>query len=175
VRDEGVLRLADDYLARGRVDDAIDLLSSRLRSGKRTGPNNRHATILAKAHNAKGTQLLERNRLVESVDQYQKAVELDPRNALYVLHLGNAYFYCATMLEIKSSPKYYTKAIECLNRTIELDRKNVQAYQLLATIYEGLEKTSQARAALIRIREIAPSSHEARQAEQRLKTLSMAK
>lgn len=171
--DEEVVRLAEDYLSRGRVDDAIALLEPALKTASSV-PNEKLGDLLAAAYDSKGTRLLEANEIEKSADFYLKARDLKPRKAEYGVHLGNAYYYCGTLLSADKSAKNLEKAADALTRAIELDRKNVLAYQRLATVYEGLKRTQQARDAWVKIREIAPSSSEAEVAQERLKTFSMA-
>jgi tetratricopeptide (TPR) repeat protein len=171
--DEEVLRLGGEYIERGRIDDAIAMLEGALRSAGSV-QQGKITELLASAYDTKGTKLLESNDLEKSAEFYQKARDLKPTRADYSVHLGNAYWYCGTLLAQNKSAGYLQKAADALTRAIELDRKNVLAYQRLATVYESLKQNKQAREAWVKIREIAPQSSEAELAQERLKTLSMA-
>lgn len=170
-----IIRLARDYISRDRLNDAIALLEPAAKPGSPVQQRDQVIGLLASAYDARGTKLLETNQMEESISFYKKAQELMPTKADYAVHLGNAYFYCGTLLGGDKAQKYLEDAAAVLTRAIELDGNNVLAYQRLATVYESLKRTPQARAAWIKIREIAPKSSEAEIAEQRLQTLTMAK
>ena len=172
--EEEIIRLAGDYFQNERFDDCIALLSRAVKSGGPTATTQRMSGLLASAYEARGTRQLLANQIAESAKSYEKAVDLSPENPDYALRLGNAYFYCATSLGNSTAKSYYNKSLKMLTHTVELDPRNVQAYELLASVYVGLEKTSQAQAALVKIVEIAPSSDEAELARRKLKTLTMA-
>ncbi|MCX7018046.1 MAG: tetratricopeptide repeat protein [bacterium] len=172
--EEEMLNLAKSYLDEGRHDDGIKLLGNAAKNSKTPGMRERVNEQLALIYNAKGTSLLTNSKVVESLAFYEKAAEIKPNRADFALLLGNAYYYCASQPNMPQSRAYYEKARDAISRSLELDRNNVKAYQRLATVYEGLNQSKQARAMYDQIIKIAPSSTEAQEAERRIKTLSMA-
>ena len=188
-QDEGIIRLAEDYIKRERYDSAIELLAPKAGSDKGKPIHEPARILLASALFKKGAVMLrntqenggkvtaasEQKKLLASVDNYRKAAELVPDNAEYQLHLGNALFYCGTRLDDERTHSNLEDALSSINKAIELDRSDVRSYETLAWIYESLDKTAQARAAWTKFREMAPTKDDAQKASERLQNLSMAK
>ncbi len=187
-KDEQILRLGEDYLNRERFDSAIDLLAPVV--GKKDSPIHDTATnLLASAHFKKGANLLrhtqenagrvtapgEQKKLLDSVANYRRAAELAPENAEYQLHLGNALFYCGTRLGGDKAAGYLDDALAAVTKSIELDRSDARSQETLAWIYESMDKTTQARSAWTKFREMAPTKDDAQKATERLASLSMQK
>lgn len=172
--EQEIVRLATDYLDSSKYKEAIALLTRAIEDGEDGSKSKALVGHLASAYDRMGTNLLEKNQLEESLEYYKKAVDLDPSRSDFALHLGNAYWYCGTLLEKQNSQSYLQKARDVLSETIKMDQNNISAYQRLATVYESLHQTAQAKQAYGEIIKIAPSSTEAEMAGERLKMLSMA-
>lgn len=167
--DEEIVKLGQHYIVQKRFDDAITLLAPAAEKSDSLPAIKKQ---LAAAYDGKGTFLLENNKVKESAEMYKKATDTDSQNPDYKVRLGNAYFYCASMLGKDSAPDYYKKAVVTLKRAIEADKRNLAAYQRLASVYEQMEQVAQAKAAYGQIIKLAPRSTEAEEAGQRLKTLT---
>ncbi|MBX7247253.1 MAG: hypothetical protein K1X53_17285 [Candidatus Sumerlaeaceae bacterium] len=172
--DDEMLKLAQQYVTRGRFDDAISMLSKASAQEQAGEIKEKTQALLVKAYDAKGTQYLKDSKLADAAAAYEKAANLQPESADIALRLGNAYYYCGMMLDQSKSEQYFEKSLASLNKTLELDRNNLQAYERMATVYEGLRQNAQARAAWNKVIQIAPTSAAAQTAGERIKTLSMA-
>jgi tetratricopeptide (TPR) repeat protein len=169
--DEELVKLASHYISSSRYDAAIELLEPV--ANKSDSASSIRQT-LAIAYDSKATSLLESNKLKDAAKYYSKAAEQDPEKPDYLVRLGNAYWYCGTMLGSSTARDYFQKSLASLKSAIDRDKKNLVAYQRLASVYESMEQVAQAKETYGKIIKLAPSSSEAELAGQRLKTLSMA-
>lgn len=171
--DEETITMGRDYLKQSRYKDAVDLLAPL--AAKADGTRKDEAVaLLAQAHCGKGKQLLEQNKLNESIANYAKAVDLSPKNAGYLVLLGNAYYYRGTVKDDPTALSYLQKAKDPLKKAIELDQKNRLAYERLISVYKVLNETDLQRATESKYIKIIPKSSEATVAGQEPKALSMA-
>lgn len=172
-----ILQLAKDYVVQKRYEDAVKLLASCLERG--TVSSELQSTFqeeLAKAYDQLGTSLLERNKLLQAVGAYEKAVQYAPRNTAYLLRLANARYYCGTLLNSPDSTTALEQAEKEVARVLDNEPRNLDAYQLQAAIRERLRNVKGALAAYAKIIELAPpTSPDAKKARERIQVLSQAR
>ncbi len=170
------LKLVRDYIAQKRYEDATTLLENQLRRTSNPDLRKSIQAELARAYDLLGTSLLERNKLLQSLTAYEKAVKLAPEKPLYLLHLANAHYYCGTMLGDSESQRYLELADRELKEVLAADPRNLDAYQLQAALYEHRQNHAGAKEALTKIIELAsPTSPEAKSAREKLKSISQAR
>jgi len=171
-----ILRLAQDYLAQKRYEDAITLLSGHLPRIRDSRVKSELQQELARACDGLGTTLLQNNKLVQSVAAYERAVQNAPENPLYLLHLANAHYYCARLLQTTESSHYLAQAEKEVAQVLEMDPANIDAYQLQVSVKEQKKDTRGAIAALTKIIELVPpDSPQAKEAQMKITTLTQAR
>lgn len=171
-----LLKLAKDYIRQKRYEDATTLLAGQLE--KISDPTLRQTfeEELARAYDLLGTSLLEKNRLVQSVAAYEKATKLAPSSTVYLLHLANAHYYCGILLGSGEAKKYLELAENEVAKVLERDPRNLDAYQLQASVRERTANIKGAVDALSKIVELAPpASQEAKLAREKMNQLSLAR
>ena len=185
--DENHILRANDFITADKWDSAIELLAPSVRPDTPKPLRERGMALLALAHNRKAEALLrntagsklampaEQQKLLDSVSNYRRAVELVPSNPQYQLHLGNALFYAGTLIPREKGNGYLEEALAVVKKSIELDPKDPLAAETLAQIYESMQDSQRAREAWMRFQEIAPTKDDAQKATERLNALSMAK
>ncbi len=185
--DENHILRANEFITADKWDSAIELLAPSVRSDAPKALRERATALLALAHNRKGEALLrntagsklampaEQQKLLDSVSNYRRAVELTPSNSQYQLHLGNALYYAGTLMPPEKGSGYLEEALSVVKKSIELDPKDPLAAETLAQVYESMQDRDQAREAWMRFQEIAPTKDDAQKATERLNALSMAK
>jgi len=175
--EQEIIRLAEDYTRSKRFDDAIALLAPSGDLGSEATLGAAARQVLARAHEGKATDLLQKNLVEASVVHYRKAAELNPDSPTAKLLLGNALYFCGLAYDrnSKEAKRFFTDALKAVNESLELDRENLQAYERLASVYQALQQNAQARAALDKIVQIAPASPAATRAQDQIRALSMSK
>ena len=78
----------------------------------------------------KGNSFYKDGGYQKAIENYTKAIEIDPKNAKAYNNRGNAY----------SRLRKYKEAIENYTKAIEIDPKNAKAYYNRGIAYKGLEK-----------------------------------
>jgi tetratricopeptide (TPR) repeat protein len=171
-----VLRLARDYIAQKRYEDAATLLTNQLERVSDAGLRSAVQEELARAYDLSGTALLEKNKLLQSVTAYEKAVKLAPTKAVYLLHLANAHYYCGTLLGSDDARRYLEMAEREVSQVLQLEPRNLDAYQLQASLHECQRNVRGAMAALTKIIELAPpGSQEAKAAREKMNNITQAR
>ena len=185
--DENHILRANEFITADKWDSAIELLAPSIRPDAPKALRERSMALLAMAHNRKAEALLrntagsklampaEQQKLLDSVSNYRRAVELVPSNPQYQLHLGNALYYAGTLIPREKGTGYLEEALAVVKKSIELDPKDPLAAETLAQIYESMQDSQRAREAWMRFQEIAPTKDDAQKATERLNALSMAK
>src|SRR5436305_12421062 len=64
-------------------------------------------------------------RYTESLDEYKKALDLDPKNSTLYSEMAQTYW----------KNKQVTQAVATANKAVELNRDNIDAHMLLSQIY----------------------------------------
>ncbi|MCX7626452.1 MAG: hypothetical protein N2Z21_09615 [Candidatus Sumerlaeaceae bacterium] len=171
-----VLKLAKDYIRQKRYEEAVNLMNGQLERISDATLRQTFHEELARAYDFMGTALLEKNRLLQSVAAYEKAVCIAPSSPLYLLHLANAHYYCGILLKNENARQYLELAAQEVAQVLEKEPRNLDAYQLQATIYEHTNNTKGAHLALSKIIELAPpTSEEAKLAREKMNKLSFAR
>ena len=185
--DENRILRANEFITSDKWDSAIELLAPSVRPEAPKALRERSVALLALAHNRKAEALLrntagsklampaEQQKLLDSVSNYRRAVELVPSNPQYQLHLGNALYYAGTLIPREKGNGYLEEALAVVKKSIELDPKDPLAAETLAQIYESMQDSQRAREAWMRFQEIAPTKDDVQKATERLNALSMAK
>ncbi len=170
-----ILRLAKDYIRQRRFEEATQLLNNQLAKISEPTLKATYTEELARAYDLLGTSLLEKNKLLQSVSAYEKAVRLMPSSMVYLLHLANAHYYCGVLLQSEDSKRYLELAEQEVAKVVAQDPRNLDAYQLQASVRERLQNIDGALAALTKIIELAPpSSQEAMLAREKKNRLTQA-
>lgn len=171
-----VLKLAKDYIRQKRYDEAVNLMTGQMERITDPALRQTFQEELARAYDFMGTSLLEKNRLLQSLAAYEKAVRLAPTSSLYLLHLANAHYYCGILLKNENSRQYLELAAQEVAQVLEKEPRNLDAYQLQATICEHTNNVKGAHVALSKIIELAPpTSEEAKLAREKMNKLSFAR
>lgn len=89
----------------------------------------------AYSHFKIGVSLLAKNKKSEGLDHLLKAKELDPNNALFLNHLGLAYFLMGE----------YEHAVVALEQSIDADPKYSEAHNNLGRVYIEIKNFALAR------------------------------
>ncbi|MGC8740429.1 MAG: hypothetical protein ACP5UB_03120 [Candidatus Sumerlaeaceae bacterium] len=171
-----ILRLAKDYIRQQRYEEAATLLSNQIDRISDSGLRATYAEELARTYDLLGTSLLEKNKLLQAVSAYDKAVRLAPSSATFRLHLANAHYYCGILLKTEDARCHLELADQEVSKVLAQDPRNLDAYQLQASVREKIENIQGALAALTKILELAPpSSQEAIAAREKKNRLSQAR
>lgn len=171
-----LLKLAKDYIRQKRYEEAVNLMSGQMERVTEPALRQTFQEELARAYDFLGTALLEKNRLLQSLAAYEKAVRLAPTSSLYLLHLANAHYYCGILLKNENSRQYLELAAQEVAQVLEKEPRNLDAYQLQATICEHTNNIKGAHIALSKIIELAPpTSEEAKLAREKMNKLSFAR
>lgn len=139
---EAISNLADAYFAQGRAANAIELMES---NASRNPSNPVALGLLGSALHTDGQ--FERAVLV-----FQKAVAIDPAFATAWQALAFEYL----------SLGQWEKAIHAATKAVEIDPNYTGAWIDLKLAFQGTGRISDARRVVARIRELAPSSPQAR-------------
>ena len=137
------------------------------------------------AHIKKGDDYYDKRELEKAIEEYTKAIELDPKNAEAYRGRGNSYrrlfkdtealadLNKAIQLNPKDSTAYrgrgstyagmrrYELAIADYNKAIELDPKNSDAYASRGNVYQSMSKFPQAIADYNKAIELDPKNSDA--------------
>jgi tetratricopeptide (TPR) repeat protein len=115
---------AEDLLAAGRVDQAIDMLEQRIR----TAPTANDYNLLCRAH-------FELGAWDAGIPACEKAIAITPDNALYHLWMGRIYGEKADHVHFLSAAGLAKKVRSEFERAVELEPKNWEARTDLAEFY----------------------------------------
>jgi TolB-like protein/DNA-binding winged helix-turn-helix (wHTH) protein/Tfp pilus assembly protein PilF len=94
--------------------------------------------------------------LAESVDYFQRAIELDPNFALAYVGLAESYFWQASITGLPRE-EMVAKAGAAIDRAIELDDQLGEAYNALAALKHEANDLEGAEAASLRALELNPN------------------
>jgi hypothetical protein len=108
--------------------------------------------------NARGTELFNEESIEEAIDEFRRAVTLDPNNASY--HCNLAVAYGEADQEDDARREY--------ERTLELNPKYITALLYLGYILNENDEAEQAAELWKRVIELAPGTPEAEEAQQNL-------
>lgn len=115
----------------------------------------------AAAHNARGQELFDQEKMPEALEHFRRAVEMDPANALYRCNLAATYDELGQQDE----------ALVEYRQALELDPTDVISMLGLGYIYSDREDKEGARRMWQRVIEFAPDSAEAEEARTNLENL----
>ena len=137
--DQG-LRMPRDTIA-GRYGHTIALYRKNRLNEALTGINGliKEETQNPYFHELKGQMLYESGRIKDSIPPYEEAVSLLPKSSLLRLHYGQA------LLAEADSAEGYKNAINQLERSISLEKRQPLAHRLLATAYGRIDQEGTAR------------------------------
>ena len=108
----------EDYKAgwvagkRGNYDQAIDLLTKAIKSGELSNES------LGRAYGNRGICWKAKKQYAKAIADYNKAIEISPKNAKTYYNLGNIWL----------TKKQYDKAIADYNKAIEINPRYARAY-----------------------------------------------
>jgi tetratricopeptide (TPR) repeat protein len=87
---------------------------------------------ITKEYNDSGVRKLEDYRLKEAIKDFDKAIELDPKNSKAYYHRGFAKISLSMKEKVESDTTAvdYTEAIKDYTKAIELDPKHFSAYEM---------------------------------------------
>jgi len=115
---------AEDLLAAGRVDQAVEVLDQRIRTAPAAGDYN----LLCRAH-------FELGAWDAGITACEKAIAIAPGNGLYHLWMGRIYGEKADHAGFLSAAGLAKKVRNEFERAVELDPKNWEARTDLAEFY----------------------------------------
>ncbi|MBI3694802.1 MAG: tetratricopeptide repeat protein [Acidobacteria bacterium] len=141
--------LVDLYAQAGRLNDAVTEADAILQRE----PNNvQMRRVLGRIYRGyladPGQSRLNEDLLRRAIEQYEKIVELDPKDAESYLHLGNLYRVGHDSV----------KAEKALKRALEIDPNSEEALTGLASLYSELGDTAGAIDMLSRVSQKRPNS-----------------
>ena len=84
-----------------------------------------NARAQAYYHFSKGRLLDDQGQSTQAIDEYKKALEIDPNNSLIYSEMAESYLRNSRLRE----------AIDAAAKAVQLDRDNIEAHKLLSTIY----------------------------------------
>src|SRR5215831_8793860 len=93
-----------------------------------------NARAQAYYHFSRGRLLDDQGQPSQAIEEYKKALELDPNNSLIYSEMAESYLRNNRARE----------AVEAANKAVQLDRDNIEAHKLLSSIY--LQTISRANA-----------------------------
>ena len=84
-----------------------------------------NARAQAYYHFSKGRLLDDQGQSTQAIDEYKKALEIDPNNSLIYSEMAESYLRNSRLRE----------ATDAAAKAVQLDRDNIEAHKLLSTIY----------------------------------------
>src|SRR5438874_1041751 len=84
-----------------------------------------NARAQAYYHFSKARLLDDQGQANQAIDEYKKALELDPNNSLIFSEMGESYLRNNKLRE----------AVDVAQKAIQADRDNIEAHKLLTTVY----------------------------------------
>ena len=102
--------------------------------------------------------------LDEAIERYEKAIELDDRNALAYAGLGEAYSFLGMWNErneVQRDNELFEKSLGYSRKALELDQNSFVTHRALAASYRGLGKFEDARKEALKAIELYPNDAEA--------------
>src|SRR2546422_7132701 len=84
-----------------------------------------NARAQAYYHFSKGRLLDDQGQASQAIDEYKKALELDPNNSLIFSEMAESYLRNNRLRE----------AIETAQKAVQSDNENIEAHKLLTTVY----------------------------------------
>jgi protein O-GlcNAc transferase len=90
------------------------------------------------AYNIMGESFLKKGQLDDAINNYQKALELNPSSAEVYHSLGNAF----------RDKQNYTKALACYQKVTEIDPNNSLVYNNLAVVLKDIGRVNEAEKCL---------------------------
>jgi hypothetical protein len=101
---------------------------------KRTEASPQKATSPAEEHFEKGVAYGRSGNTDEAIQEYQKAIELDPQMSSALFNMGGVY----------ARGKQWQEAASCYERVLDLNPKDAEAHFNLATAYGALQRPLEA-------------------------------
>jgi tetratricopeptide (TPR) repeat protein/predicted Ser/Thr protein kinase len=102
----------------------------------------------ADSYSNRGAMRSQRKRFVEAMEDYQQALQLEPRNAAVAYNIGI----------LRAREGKHADAVEAYQRAIELGRVQADGYIALAKALNKLRRFKEAEAASTRALELAPGN-----------------
>jgi tetratricopeptide (TPR) repeat protein len=98
--------------------------------GQSTSSQTSSASKRAEAyfHFTKARMLDEQGQWTEAIQEYQKALEMDPNNSLIHSEMADTYY----------RNRRGREAIEAAEKAVQADRNNIEAHKILSTIYTAM-------------------------------------
>jgi tetratricopeptide (TPR) repeat protein len=113
----------------------------------------------AAEHNAKGAELFDQEKVQEAIDEFRRAVVLEPENASYHCNLAVAY----------EEAEMEEDALREYERTLELNPSDPTALLYLGYLVNERDDPDRAAEMWRRLKAVAPGTPEAEEAEQNLR------
>ncbi len=137
---------------------------NRTSDAKRTEERYKSALIVkdGEEHNNLGRKAYADGRIDIAIDEFKRAIEINPSNPAFYSNLGRVYFNSGVM-----KPAY-----EYQQRALEIDPNYAMAYYWLGQIYRNSGNAAMARKCFEEYRRIEPNGYLSRKAKQYIKDLS---
>jgi len=163
LNDQQAFEKSRQMAAAGNFDGAINLLKQQLESGNVISNRESIRIELAKVLNDKAERLLRENNFELSVAAYRESLQFLPHDSNLQIRLSNALYYYATLGTTEKSQKAdLLRAAEAsLVPITEADRSNLQAFRLLAMVYEAGDKDEKSKVTWKKVKALAPADSEA--------------
>ncbi len=116
-------------------------------------------TNSAAEHNRRGAELFDDDKVEEAIEEFRRAVVLEPDNSSYHCNLGAAYDEAGQMEDARRE----------YERTLELNSNDITALLYLGYLLNENEEPERAAGLWKRLIEVAPGTPEAEEAEQNLR------
>jgi serine/threonine-protein kinase len=130
-RHTGYANLAGAHLLAGEIEEAEPLLQATIR----IHPSD-------SAHNNLAFVYYSTGRYVEAAEQYQKAIELAPQEAMYYGNLGDAYRQLGRRVDAE---REYGRAIERERAALEVNAEDTEARAILGMFLAGAGRCPEAQ------------------------------
>lgn len=125
--------LADDTRPVGERSLA-DIYASASKNETPPEPLSEEKKKQAEDHKQKGNELMKQELHDEAITYYTKAIDIDPRNAVYYCNRAAAF----------TSMGNHAKALDDCRLSISIDKKYSKAYSRMGLIYSKMEKFDRA-------------------------------
>src|SRR5438093_8641104 len=84
-----------------------------------------NARAQAYYHFSKARMLDDQGQAAQAIEEYKKALDLDPNNSLIFSEMGESYLRNNRLRE----------AVDVAQKAIQADRDNIEAHKILSTVY----------------------------------------
>lgn len=167
---------ADDAVARGRFDEALELLKgARELAAKLDPPDPKLVeSKIAEVYAARAHSFAAKRNYDRALEVALEGLTHDPGQAELNFIVGKCYerkgIAAITNRKLAQSKEYFKKAVEALEKAVAADPENLEALDLLAGCYTKVNQETKALETWQRICDIAPDSREGRRARDFLRS-----